>query len=408
MGAMAALGRFDCDVAIAGGGPVALCLALLLARAGIAVRVLEAEAEVAEDLRASTFHPPTLDMLEEIGIGSELIGQGLVCPHWQIRLHPDGDRAVFDLSVLAGDTRHPYRLQCEQWKLSRLLMAALAGEDRADIAFASPVTGLAQDDDGVTVTIGDGGGNAGETLRARFLVGADGARSFVRGALDLPFAGKTYPETTVLATTVFPFEDHLEGLSNVTYCWKDGGNFSLLKVPGRWRVSIYPDENRPLEDQMTPRALNTALQSIVARAEPYDILECRPYRVHQRIVPSYRAGRVVLAGDAAHVNSPSGGMGLNGGLHDAFDLARALSGIVTAGDPIQALDAYDRRRRPVAERQILAQADRNRARMRERDPARRREILADLQAITRDREKLRDYLLRSSMIEGLRQAARAA
>lgn len=401
---MTSAGSVDCDVAIAGGGPVALCLALLLARAGLRARLFEAEPGVSEDLRASTFHPPTLDMLDDIGLGAELIAQGLVCPDWQIRLHPDGDRAVFDLSVLRGDTRHPYRLQCEQWKLSRLLLRALEREDLAAVHFSSPVSGLSQDAEGVTLTLGEGG----ETVRARLAVGADGARSFVRGALDLDFAGKTYPETTVLATTTFPFEEHLDGLSNVTYCWKEDGNFSLLKVPGRWRVSIYPDENRPLEAQMTPEALNAALQAVVARPDPYEILECRPYRVHQRIVPTYRVGRVALAGDAAHVNSPSGGMGLNGGLHDAFDLARVLAGIVRDGDALEALDAYTRRRRPVAERQILAQADRNRARMRERDPARRREILADLQAITRDKEKLREYLLRSSMIEGLRQAARAA
>jgi 3-(3-hydroxy-phenyl)propionate hydroxylase len=130
--------------------------------------------------------------------------------------------------------------------------------------------------------------------------------------------------------------------------------------------------------------------------------------VHQRIVPRYRIGRVALAGDAAHLNSPAGGMGLNGGIHDAFALAEALGAILREGAATSLLDRYDRRRRPVAAEQILAQADRNRARMRERDPEKRREILAGLQAIAADREKLKTHLLRSSMIEGLRQAARVA
>lgn len=397
-----------CEVAIAGGGPVALTLALLLARSGISARVFEAEPEPGEDLRASTFHPPTLDMLDTLGLGTLLVAQGLVCPHWQVRSHPSGERAVFDLAVLEGETAHPYRLQCEQWKLSQLLRAALAQEPHAQVVDAARVVGLVQDEGSVGLEIAHGGEDGPrERVTARFAVGADGARSFVRKALDLPFEGLTYPETTLLATTTYPFEERLEGLSNVSYCWKDGGNFSLLKVPGRWRVSIYPSEDASIEHQMRPESLDAALQEIVPRAEPYAIAEARPYRVHQRIVPRYRVGRVALAGDAAHVNSPSGGMGLNGGIHDAFALAEALVAILRDGARLDRLDLYERRRRPVAAEQILAQADRNRARMRERDPQKRLEILAGLQAITRDRAKLKAHLLRTSMIEGLRLAAAA-
>jgi 3-(3-hydroxy-phenyl)propionate hydroxylase len=240
--------------------------------------------------------------------------------------------------------------------------------------------------------------------RTKYLVGADGARSFVRKAVGLTFDGETYPETTLLVTTLFPFEDHLEGLSNVTYCWKENGNFSLLKVPGRWRVSIYPREDLSIEEQLSEALIEASLQIVAPNPAPYQIIEKRPYRVHQRIVNQYHCGRVALAGDAAHLNSPSGGMGLNGGIHDAFELALALSDILHKGVSEKRLDLYDRRRRPVARDQIIAQADRNRARMREKDPARRLEMLAELQAITNDRRRLYGYLLRSSMIEGLRQA----
>ena len=398
----------ECEVAIAVAGPVGLTLAYLLSLQGISVVVVERAAGLTEDLRASTFHPPTLDMLDTIGLGGNLVSEGLICPDWQIRLHPSGERAVFDLSVLAADTAHPYRLQCEQWKLSRLLMSQLTRQGTVDVRFGTAAAGITQDDLGVSLEVETGETGERETIRARFVIGADGARSFVREAVGLDFTGRTYPETTLLVTTTFPFEDHLEGLSNVSYCWRAGGNFSLLKVPGRWRISVYPREDAPIEDQMQDDAIEAALQVIVARPDRYDVLEKRPYRVHQRIVPDYRAGRVVLAGDAAHLNNPSGGMGLNGGIHDAFELSAALQDMLRGTAGPGRLDLYTRRRRPVASEQILMQADRNRARMRERDPAKRREILAGLQEITADREKLRDYLLRSSMIEGLRMAARVA
>lgn len=387
-------------VLIVGGGPVGLCLALLLARRGIEVRVFEKEPALDEDLRASTFHPPTLDMLDRLGIASVLVDEGLICPHWQIRLHPAGERALFDLSVLKNDTAHPYRLQCEQWKLSRALLAALQAEPNAEVRFNSEVTEVTQDADGVTLTLAEG-----DKVRGRFLVGADGAHSVVRKQISRALDGKTYPETTLLVTTLFPFEDHLEGLSNVSYCWTEGGNFSLLRVPGRWRVSIYPDENLSIEEQLSEQNVEATLQKIVPRPEAYEVIEKRPYRVHQRIVENYVEGRVVLAGDAAHLNAPSGGMGLNGGIHDAFELADALEAILKSGAGPERLDLYDRRRRPIARDQILQQADANRARMRERDMGKRREILAGLQAITADPARLHEYLLRSSMIQSLRLAA---
>ena len=394
--------RSDSEVIISGGGPVGLCLALLLARSGISVKVFEAEPAISEDLRASTFHPPTLDMLEPLGVSQELVSRGLICPHWQIRLHPTGERAVFDLTILDKDTKHPYRLQCEQWKLSQALMRLIEKEPLVEVVFSAPVVDLVQDEAGVSITIEKNGTR--ETHRSRYAVGADGSRSFIRKALELPFDGETYPETTLLVTTHFPFEQHLEGLSNVTYCWKEGGNFSLLKVPGRWRASIYPREDLPIEEQLSEKLIEESLQIIVPKPDPYEVIQKRPYRVHQRIVASYRRGRVALAGDAAHLNSPSGGMGLNGGVHDAFELAAALTDILRKGASDARLDLYDRRRRPVAKEQIIAQADRNRARMREKDPTRRREMLAELQAITSDRQRLYAYLLKSSMIEGLRQA----
>jgi 3-(3-hydroxy-phenyl)propionate hydroxylase len=396
----------DACVLIAGAGPVGLTAALALAEAGVPVRVFEAEPDIVEDLRASTFHPPTLDLLDRHGISDELIAQGLVCPDWQTRLHPSGERAVFDLSVLKGDTRHPYRLQCEQWRLSRALLARLRTRGDVELNFGAAVRAVSAAADGVSIAIERNGVQSIEG--GRYLIGADGSRSVVRSALGIGFDGETYPETTILATTPFPFHEHLAGLSNVSYCWMEGGgNFTLLRLRDLWRVSIYPPEDRPVEEALEDDAIEAALQAIVPARTRYAVGEMRPYRVHQRIAARYRAGRVLLAGDAAHLNSPAGGMGMNGGVHDALNLAGKLAR-VWRGEPDALLDLYERQRKPVAQREILAQADRNRARMRERDPARRRELLAGLQAITRDRGKLHAHLLKSSMIEGLREAEKIA
>jgi 2-polyprenyl-6-methoxyphenol hydroxylase-like FAD-dependent oxidoreductase len=383
---------------------VGLSCAALLSDAGIPVLVVEATEQRARDLRASTWHPPTLDLIESLGLAAPLISHGLISPTWQVRMHPSGERAVFDLGILAGETRHPYRLQCEQQKYCELLEARLASAG-CPVRRGAEFVRLQQDAGGIEVTVRGQGSD--ETLHAQWLIGADGAKSAVRSAVGLELAGSTYPETTILATVNFPFEEHLAGLSNVNYCWAPEGTFSLLRLPSLWRVSLYADEGESIEDALRPAAIEAKLQHIVPRAEPYAVSEIRPYRIHQRIVPDYRVGRVLLAGDAAHLNSPSGGMGMNGGIHDAFNLCDKLSRVF-AGAPAGLLDLYTRQRRPVAEEQILGQAHRNRSRMQERDPARRREALADLQAIAATPERAHDYLLQTSMITGLRQAAAVA
>ena len=385
------------EVIVVGAGPVGLTCALRLSRAGIDTLLVEAEAELNQELRASTFHPPTLDMLEELGVTASVIRQGLVTPTWQVRMHETGERAEFDLSILRDHTRHPYRVQCEQWKLSRMLVAQLTGE----LWFDSRAVALRQTPELVKLTV-ERDGEAVE-LECAYLIGADGARSIVRKALALGFEGVTFPETTILATTRFDFAQHLAGLSGVNYCWAPTGTFSLLRLPGEWRVSLYPDDGEEVEAALEPASIEAKMQRIVERPQPYDVLQVRPYRIHQRVVDRYRVGRVLLAGDAAHLNSPSGGMGMNGGIHDAFNLADKLARVLR-GEDQRLLDLYERQRRPVALEQILAQSGRNRARMRERDPEKRRAALHELQQIAADPQRALQHLLRTSMIEGLRQA----
>ncbi len=391
-------------VIIAGGGPVGLSAAMLLGHYGIECLVLEADAEVPRDLRASTFHPPTLDLLDDFGITARLIEAGLVAPTWQVRWHTTGEFAEFDLGVLSEHTAHPYRLQCEQWRLAEFLLEYIENKlPGMEVLRGHRVQSFVQNEDGVEVIAQDPAGEL-HSFSGAYLIGADGARSVVRSQLGLTFEGHTFPETTVLATTTFPFHEHIPNLSFINYCWKDSGTFSLLRLRDLWRASLYPLDGESDEDAVSPASIQAKLQEILPTAAPYEILEIRPYRIHQRVVQGYVHGRVVLAGDAAHINSPSGGMGMNGGIHDAFNLADKLRRIY-AGEGTELLQLYERQRRPIAVKHVLEQSGKNRARMQERDTDKRRRSLTELQRKAGDKALATEYLLETSMISGLRESA---
>ena len=348
-------------VLICGAGPVGLVAGLRLARAGIETMVIDKESQVSNDFRASTFHPPTLEMLDELGLTQGLIAEGLISPTWQIRQHESHDKALFDLSVLQADTPYPFRLQCEQRVLTRLADAKAQSTPNLLVQYGSELTHLDQDTHGTTATISTPNGT--EQIRASYFIAADGARSICRKLTGMTFTGETYPETTILATTTFKFEEVLPELSNVNYVWCKDGTFSLLRLPSIWRCSLYSDLDETVEQALEPHAIERKLQRIFPQSQPYNVVEIRSYRIHRRLIDHYRVGRVVFAGDSAHLTSPSGGMGMNGGIHDAVNLTDKLIDILCKGASEELLDLYSRQRRPVAEEEILAQSHTNRMRM---------------------------------------------
>lgn len=388
---------------VVGAGPVGLVAALRLARSRVPVLLIEKSRALQDDLRASTFHPPTLEMLDELDLTAGLLAAGLRTNRWQVRMHETHERAEFDLAVLGDDTRYPFRLQVEQRVLCAIAAAQCLRQSGLELRLGHELDALTQREYGVTARVRDDRGQHYD-VDTPWLVAADGAASSVRRILDLPFEGLTYPETTILVTTRFPFQEHLPGLSNVNYVWCQQGTFSLLRLPDIWRCSLYADQGETEEQALSAESIQEKLQRIVPTDATYDVAEVRPYRIHQRILGDYRVGRILFAGDAAHVNSPSGGMGMNGGVHDAFNLADKLIAVWHGRSEEQLLNLYTRQRRPVAEQQILKQSHANRTRMQERDPAIRAAELRRLQRIAADPAAAREYLLRSSMIAGLRQA----
>jgi 3-(3-hydroxy-phenyl)propionate hydroxylase len=388
-------------IVVVGAGPVGLTAALALSRRGIPITLIATEPELVMELRGSTFHPPTLDLLDEFAIVPKMIEIGLKAPTWQFRDRETGPVATFDLSLLAGETNHPYRVQCEQWKLMGLVEAELR-KDGVDLRFGHEANAVRQDDDSITVTAQTASGAA--EITGRYVIAADGARSAVRRSLGIEFGGFTYPELFWIASTDYPFEQTLTDIAYVNYIADPLEWLVLLRVPGLWRVLVPAPEDSDKDKLLSDKHLQSMLQRVVPRSEHYNIAHRSIYHVHQRVAKSFRHGRVVLAGDAAHVNNPLGGMGMNGGIQDAFNLADKFKHIYAGADD-RLLDRYDRQRRIVAIEAVQQQTHRNQQIISERDPETRKKSLEAMRRTASDRKSAREYMLGSSMIASMRRAA---
>ena len=389
-------------VIVVGAGPVGLTAALALGKRGIPSVLLEAEPAPVMELRGSTFHPPTLDLLDEFGIVPRMIEVGLKAPTWQFRDRETGPVATFDLSLLAGDTNHPYRVQCEQWKLMRFLEEELRKLPGHDIRYGHQATSVRQDADSATVIADTPSGPV--SVAGRYVIAADGARSAVRRSLGVEFDGFTYPELFLIASTDFRFEDTLTDIAYVNYISDPLEWLVLLRVPELWRVLVPAPENADRDALLSDENLQAVLQRVVPRSEPYRIAHRSIYPVHQRVAKSFHHGRVLLAGDSAHINNPLGGMGMNGGMQDAFNLADKLAQIWAGADD-RLLGRYDRQRRTVAVEAVQQQTHRNQQLLNERDPEIRKKSLDAMRKTAADKPSAREYMLRSSMIASRRRAA---
>ena len=393
-------------VIIVGAGPVGLVTASLLVEQGIAITLVEASGELPRDLRASTFHPPTLDMLERFGVVGEMIEQGLICPTWQFRDRKEGVVATFDLSFLKSDTNHPYRLQCEQWRLGELLYARLKANPLATFRFDTQAIAARQNAAGVELDLKTETGDS-ETIRANFLIGADGISSVVRKAMGVTFDGITIPEIFLTISTTFDFRQAMPDIANIAYLSDPEQWFVLIRTARVWRALFPVDPVLSDQELASPVRGQKLLQSVLSREQQYEILHQTGYRVHERVASSYVQGRILIAGDAAHVNNPLGGMGLNGGIHDAFNLSRTLVEVIR-GAPLMDLERYNRQRRQVALDVVQQTTLRNRAILNARDPEARRAYYEDLRQIAADPVKHRNYVMRTSMIQSLRDVEKIA
>jgi 3-(3-hydroxy-phenyl)propionate hydroxylase len=392
-------------VVIAGAGPTGLMCALALASRGVPVVVCEAEPNLTHDLRAGTFHPPTQEMMAPYGITERMHEHGLRVRHWQIRSRRDAMVAEFDLGVLGDLTRYPYRLHLEQHRLTPIQLDILRGHQNAEVHFGHRVTGFEQKADSVVVSFESEG--IPTRLEASYLVAADGGRSTVRKLLGVEFEGFTWPEQFLVVST--PHDLSRQGFTMNAYVADPEEWVAVFKMPdagppGLWRLAFPCAPGLPDDALLEPRNVQARMQGFLPNGQAYEIKYQSIYRVHQRVASEWRRGRVLLAGDAAHLNNPLGGFGLNSGIHDAVNLADKLAPVWRGEADEALLDRYVRQRRAATIEQVQAMSIRNKRLLEERDPAVQRQRMVELVATAADPQRSRQHLLESSMIAGLRKS----
>jgi 3-(3-hydroxy-phenyl)propionate hydroxylase len=396
-------------VTIAGAGPVGAILALGLAQRAHEVVLIESELTIDESPRAATVHPSTLEMLADLGLMDDILAGGLVARYFDHWDRPSGSLiARFDHDVLRNDTRFPFVVQIEQHKLVAMALARLAALPNATVLIGTKVIGFVEAGGGVDVQVSSIGSD--RSIRTDYLVGADGGRSTVRKVLGVEFEGYTWPERFLVLTTGFDFQQVWD-CSYRNYFTDPTEWLNLFKIAGiagegRWRAVFPTTAEESDDDALSDRSVTRRLSGLKADGAAFEaLLHRKLYRVHQRVAASFRVGRVLIAGDAAHVNNPIGGLGLNSGIHDAAELVDVLDELA-GGASDDVLDRYEARRRMLNVEFVQEQTVANKKRLEETDTEARKQRAAELAAIAADPEREREFLLRTSLLASVQKAKR--
>ena len=395
-------------VLIVGAGPVGLIAALKLSLAGIPVTVFEKEISLQDDPRAATTHPATLEMLDQIGVAKEAERQGLICDEfffWDRQT--DEIIAKFNHRMLADETDFPYVVQCEQFKLAKIALAMLEDFPDTTVLFSHEVTGVKQDEKCVTLAVN--GPNGNEFVSGTYLIGCDGGRSTIRKSANIAFEGFTYPERFVVYSTPFDFEV-ARGCCFRNY-YADPNEWSnLFKVsgdgpPGLWRAVFPTDMSQTDKQVMSEEAVQMRMQKFFPKKGDYEIVHRNVYTINQRVASKFRLGRILLAGDSAHLNNSIGGMGLNGGIHDAINAAEKITKIWRGEENENALDVYDIQRRTTTHEFTQAQTIANKKRLEAKDAKTRKKNLTELKSMAMDPDRAKQFMMGTSMLSAVRRAA---
>jgi len=389
------------QVIVAGAGPVGTVAAYRLAQLGFDVLLCEAGPDCAQDLRASTFHPPTLEMLDELGMAEAIIGKGLKAPIYHFRERESGETVEFDLSELEGKTKFPYRIQCEQHVMAGLIAAKLEEHPKAEVRFNHRVIAFEQQDDGVEVALETP--YAIEKVKADYLIAADGGNSIIRKWLGAEFEGFTYPERFLTLSTTLELSDYIDNLAYVNYVSDPKEWMVLLRVPSVWRILVPASEDQSDDWLVSDEKKDQVFQNLIGKTG-VQTGHRTIYRVHQRVAKKFNYGRINLVGDAAHLNNPLGGFGMNSGIHDAWNLADKIAHNLKNGHNEAPLELFDRQRRAVTHSFIQAQTMQNKKLLEHSPDENHQQRLQEMRDIQEDKTKRHGFLYRQAMFASLDEA----
>jgi 2-polyprenyl-6-methoxyphenol hydroxylase-like FAD-dependent oxidoreductase len=338
------------DVVIVGAGPSGLALASVLATKSVPFVLLDKLAEGANTSRAAVIHARTLEVLDELAVTSRLHAQGIIVPRFTIR---DRDRVLATIRFHDLPTPYPYTLMIPQ-NVTEAIMLARLRELGGDVHRPCTATDVTQDADSVIVTV-TAEGQPAQAIRARYAVGTDGMHSVVRKSAGIGFEGDAYPLSFVLADVRMDWPLRPD---EVSLFFSPDGLLVVAPLPGgQHRVVAVMDDAPESPALADVQRLLELRGPVVSAPQVHEVVWGSRFRVHHRVARHYRAGRILLAGDAAHVHSPAGGQGMNTGIQDAVSLGHTLAAILAGEASDGRLDLYERTRRPVAER-VVAFTDR--------------------------------------------------
>ncbi len=395
-------------ILISGAGPTGLTLALALGKAGYKVELFEAEAELADEIRASTIHASTMEYWDSLGVADRIIAKGKTSKTLKFYERETKECvATFDYSLIEGDTKFPFRLQCPQNIVTRELLPAALETGNVTVHMSHPSLRFEDHGDSVTLYVETPSGKE-QSIKGSYLCACDGPRSPARVQLDITFPEvSVYEDRFLLIGTDIDLQEVYPDIGPVAYFYDPEEWIICMELPTMTRTIFRIPPDVDTTDLKSEASCRKRLEKVVGPDYDYNIKVVNYYSVLQRAAETFRVGRVCLAGDAAHLNNPTGGQGLNSGAQDAAMLAEKLISVLQGGDE-KALDEYSVTRRDYHKNMVQQKAAKNYSDLvltEQEDRAARNEAM---KTMSRNPEEARAYLLRASMLDHRIQRTDAA